>query len=135
MNWTVTGIICFVVLAVMGIMQSVRWKVSRHIAGRKKLPETEFAGKYFPMEQKEAAVKVRRLLVPYIPVNVGYIQPSDRLIDDLGLAARMSCGLDVVAFVQDLEDEFKIEFDEEDYLQMQTFLDAVEIILNKTSKS
>jgi len=62
------------------------------------------------------------------------VQPSDRLIDDLGLAARVSCGLDVVSFVQDLENEFKIEFDEDDYLKMQTFQDAVEIIIGKTAK-
>jgi hypothetical protein len=131
--WTVAGILGVAVLAAIGVFQSVRWKVSRHVAGRQKLSDSEFAEKYFPAEQRETAVKLRRMLETYIPVNVNLVQPQDRLVDDLGLAARFSCGLDVVSFVQDIEDEFKVEFGEEDYLQMQTFHDAVEIVFGKTA--
>ena len=86
MIWTVIGLVCLLVLVVIGVMQSVRWKV-RHVARRPKLSEVEFAERFFPEEQRETALRIRRRLAPYIAVNAGRIQPSDRLGDDLGLAA------------------------------------------------
>jgi acyl carrier protein len=130
MVWTFIGIVF--VLAAIGFMQLVAVRVSRYVAGRPRLSEDAFAEKFFPKEQKATAIKVRQLLVPYLPVNVSYVHPSDRLVDDLGLSARLSRGLDVVSFVQDLEDEFKVEFSENDYYRIQTFHDVVEIITEKT---
>jgi hypothetical protein len=132
MIWTILGVVCLLVLAVIGVMQSVRWKV-RHVARRPKLSEAEFALRFFPVEQGETAIKVRRLLAPYIPVNAGRIQASDRLGDDLGLAAGHMCDLDLVSFAMNLEEEFKIEFDEKEDLRMLTFQDLVKMIVKKTT--
>lgn len=135
MIWTGIGIVCFMVLLAVGLMHSTRFKALRHVYGRVKLGADEFAEKYFPEEQREIASKVRHLLAPYLTVSSASIRPNDRLIDDLGLSERLSCGLDEVEFVHDLEDEFKIEFGEDDYLQMQTFRDAVDIVEEKLNKS
>ncbi len=134
MIWTGIGIFCFIILVAVGLMQSACFRAFRHVAQRPKLTGSEFVGKFFPVEQRDVAGKVLELLEPYLPISTARIHPSDRLIDNLGLSARLSCGLDVVAFVQDLENEFKVEFTEEDYLKMQTFRDAVEIISKKTQK-
>ena len=133
MIWTVIGIVCFVVLAVIGIMQSVRWKV-RHVARRLGLSEVQFAERFFPAEQRETAIKIRKLLAPYIPVNADRIRPSDLLGDGLGLAAGHLCDLDLISFEMDLEEEFKIKFGEEDDLRMLTFQGTVEMVLERTRK-
>ncbi len=114
-------------------MQSARFLALRHVWGRPTLVVEEIAAKFFPMEQRDIASKVLRLLTPYLPVSAGRVHPDDRLIDDLGLSACLSRGLDEVEFVHDLEDEFKIEFGEDDYLHMQTFRDTVEIVAVKIS--
>jgi hypothetical protein len=132
MIWTIIGVICTAVLVVIGVLQSVRWKVSRHVAGRLRLSEVEFAERFFPAQQRPTAMKLRQLLSPYIPVKTDRIQPSDRLGSDLGLAAGHLRDLDLIAFAQDLEAEFKIEFDEDDDLRMLTFQGLVELVIKKT---
>lgn len=97
------------------------------------MTEYEFAARHFPKDQRAIAAKVRRLLAPYVPVNAGRIAPSDRLVEDLGLAARLACGLDAVEFVKDLEEEFKIEFNESDYYELKTFQDTVSLVVKKTA--
>jgi len=123
------------VLVATGLLHSARFRAFCHVWGRTKLVAGEFAEKYFPVEQREIAVKVLHLLAPYLTVSASRIHPSDLLVDELGLAAGLSDGLDEVSFVHDLEDEFKIEFTEDDYLQMQTFKDAIEIIARKRNSS
>ncbi|MDD4871160.1 MAG: hypothetical protein PHR77_11430 [Kiritimatiellae bacterium] len=130
MVWIFIGIVF--VLTAIGFMQLVAVRVSRYVAGRPRLSEDAFAEKFFPEEQRTKAIRIRQLLAPYLPVNVSYVHPSDRLVDDLGLSARLTRGLDLVSFVQDLEDEFKVEFGEDDYLQIQTFHNVVEIVIEKT---
>jgi len=114
-------------------MQSARFRAFRHVSGRAKLSEREFADKFFSREKRDVALKVLRLLAPYIAVSPARVYPSDLLVDDLGLAAGLSDGLDEVAFVRDLEAEFNVEFGEDDYLHMLTFRDAVEIVAAKIS--
>jgi len=135
MIWTIIGVVCFGVLAVIGAMQSARWRVSRPVADRMRLSEVAFAERFFPAEQRETARKIRRLLAPYIPVNANRIQPSDLLVDDLGLAAGHLRDLDMISLVQALEKEFKVESSDDDDLQMQTLQDAVEMVLKKTRKT
>lgn len=117
-----------------GLIQSVALRVFLRVWQRRKVSGPELAEKFFPVEQRVIAVKVRELLAGYIPVNVDRILPDDRLVDDLGLSARLSRGLDLVAFVEDIQEEYKVEFSEEDYLRMQTFRDAVEIVAEKMGR-
>ena len=133
MGWTavITGLVLLIIVTC--VVQSVTLRVFLRVWQRRKLPDQEFADKFFAGEQKGVAVKVRQLLAHYLPVNVERIQPGDLLVDDLGLSARLSRGLDLVAFVEDLEEEYKIKFGEEDYLRMQTFRDAVCIVAEKKS--
>lgn len=133
MIWAIIGLICLAMLAVVGLTQLVTLRANRHVLGRPQLTEYEFAARYFPENQRAIAITVRRLLAPYVPVNAGRIAPSDRLVEDLGLAARLACGLDAVEFVKDLEEEFKIEFNESDYYELKTFQDTVRLVARKTA--
>lgn len=125
------GILIAAVIALVAITQSVKFQAYYHIAGRPELPDEEFAAKYFPEARRSIAIEVRRILAPYLSIGVTRIQPQDRLVKDLGLSARISHGLDLVNFVEDLKEEFKIEFSEEDFFRMQTFGDAVRIVEEK----
>ena len=131
MAWTITAFVCIGLLAVIGVAQSATLRANRHVYGRPARSEDDFAARFFPPEQWETAIQVRRLLAPYLPVNAARIEPSDRLTDDLGLAARMAYGLDSVAFVEDLEATFNICFDELDHQRLRTFRDAVERVAEK----
>jgi len=126
MIWTIGWLVGLVVLVAIGWRQSVTVRANRHVWGRPVLSEEDFATKYFPAEQRAIAARLRRLLAHYVPVNVGRILPSDRLVEELGLAARFSRGLDIVAFAEDLEAEFHLEFEEADYYELKTLRDAVD---------
>jgi hypothetical protein len=134
MIWTVLAGVCLAVLAVIGVLQSVRWKV-RHVAGRPKLSEAEFAAKFFAAEQRETAIKIRRRLAPYLAVNADRIQPSDLLGDDLGLAAGYMRDLDLIDLAMELEAEFKIELGDEVDLRALSLLELVEMIRKETRKT
>jgi hypothetical protein len=131
MTWIIIALACFSLLAALGLRQSVILRANRHVWGRPELTEDDFAARYFPEDQRAIAVTIRQLLAPYVPVNAGRIEPSDRLVEDLGLAARLSRGLDGVAFAQDIEQEFNIEFDQTDYYEMKTFRDMVNLVASK----
>jgi hypothetical protein len=133
MIWTVIGFVCLLVLAVIGVMQSVRWQV-RHVARRPKLSETEFAERFFPKEQKETAIRILRRLAPYIPVNTGRVQPSDLLGHDLGLAAGYMRDLDLIDLALELEAEFKVELGDEVDLRALSLRELVEMIWQKNRK-
>jgi hypothetical protein len=134
MIWTIIGLVCLLVLAVIGVLQSVRWKV-RHVAGRPKLPEAEFAERFFAEEQRETALRIRRRLAPYIPVNAGRIQPSDLLGDDLGLAAGYMRDLDLIDLAMELEAEFKIELGDGVDLRTLRLRELVEMIRKETRET
>ncbi len=133
MIWTVLGVVCSLVLVVIGVGQSVRWKV-RHVAGRPKLSEAEFAERFFPEEQRETAIRIRRRLAPYIPVNAGRIQPSDRLGPDLGLAAGYMRDLDLIDLAMELDAEFNIELGDGVDLRTLSLRELVEMIRKETSE-
>ena len=131
MIWTIIGLIALGLLMGIGWRLSVTVRANRHVWGRPVLDEESFAAQYFPAEQRAIAITLRRLLAHYVPVNVGRILPSDRLAEDLGLAARFSRGLDIVAFAEDLEVEFHIEFEEADYFELKTLRDVVGLVERK----
>ena len=133
MAWTLIALICLGLLAAVGLAQSPTLRANRHVWGRPARTEEAFADAFFPPEQRAAAIRVRRALAPYLPVNIARIEPDDRLAEDLGLAARLAAGLDCVAFVQDLEAEFKIAFDAPDFERLRTFRDAVSLVAGKIS--
>ena len=125
---------CVMLLIVaVAVLQSATLRAVRHVWKRTKISDATFADSFFPAEQQEIAVEVRQLMARYLPVQVERILPEDRLVEDLGLSARLSRGLDLVAFVKDVENEYGIEFVEDDYLRMQTFRDVVAIIAEKRS--
>lgn len=132
MNWIDIGIVVVAIVVLVVIRQSVIFRAYCHIAGRPALADDEFAATYFPGPPGPIAVNVREMLALYLPTGVSRIQPQDRLVDDLGLSARLSRGMDLVAFVEDVEAEYKIEFTEDDYLRLQTFGDAVRLVGEKT---
>jgi acyl carrier protein len=134
MIWTLIGVVCALVLVVIGVLQSMRWKVGRFVAGRPRLSEAEFTERFFPEDQRETAIRIRQLLKGYLPVNVDRIQPSDRLGADLGLGAGYMRDLDLISVAMELEHEFKIEFDDEVDLREMTFKELVELVLEQTRK-
>jgi len=135
MNWIDIGILLGSILALVAITQSVKFRAYYHVAGRLELPDDEFVTKFFPEPRRQIAIKVRQILAPYLPTGVTRIQPQDRLVKDLGLSARISRGMDLVNFVEDLKQEFSIEFSEEDFFRLKTFADAVNIVAEKRTGS
>ena len=133
MTWTTFIILCIGLLAAIGAVQSVTLRVTRHVWGRPAVSADAFAAAHFPEGQRATAIKLRELLAPYLPMNIGRLWPTDRLMEDLGLSARLSRGLDLVAFAEDIEAEFKIEFEETDYYEMTTFRDVVNLVERKTA--
>lgn len=134
MTWMVFLVICFGVLLLVGVANSVTLRVNRHVWNRPAVPAETFAATHFPENQRVMAIKLRELLAPYLPVNIDRLLPTDRLIEDLGLSARLSRGMDLVVFAEDIEEEFKIEFEETDYYEMTTFQDVVNLVARKTEK-
>jgi len=133
MTWTTLIILCIGLLLVVGLARSVTLRVNRLVWGRPAVPAEAFAAVHFPEGQRDMAIKLRELLAPYLPMNIGRLLPTDRLIEDLGMSARLSRGLDLVAFAEDIEAEFKIEFEETDYYEMTTFRDVVNLVERKTA--
>jgi hypothetical protein len=131
---TITGLLGIGVLVVIGLTRSVTLRANLRVWGRPLLAEDEFAARHFPEGQRAIAAQARRLLAPYLPVNAGRIEPSDRLVEDLGLAARLSHGLDGDAFARDLEEAFGIEFSESDFYEMRTLRDVVNLVAGKNGR-
>lgn len=128
----IIGIICLLTLVTIGVMQSTRLRVWRHVSGRQRLTEDKFAEMFFA-DNRPTAVRVLQLLAPYVPVSVDRLHPQDRLAEDLGLGALD--GLDSVAFIQDLEGEFKIKLHEWDEGGSPTFQAVVDTIAEKQANT
>lgn len=118
-------------VAAYAVAQSVTVRANARVWGRPLLTGEEFAARHFPPEQRVLAAQLRSLLAPYVPIHAGRIAPTDRLVDDLGLGARISRGMDAEEFFRAIQREFGIDLDEPDFYEMTTFRSTVELIARK----
>ena len=86
------------------------------MTGRLAFTPQEFGAHYFFAAQADAAARVHLVLSEYVPVDLARLSPDDRVVQDLGIDRYF--GSDLVAFVQDVEQEFGMAIPDSDAEQL-----------------
>lgn len=73
--------------------------------------------------------KIKEILARYAEVGIDKINDESRLVGDLGLDS-----MDLVDLVIDLEDEFRVEINDRDLWNIQTFSDIKTYLSERTQK-
>ena len=71
--------------------------------------------------------KIREIITRYVEVEKEQITPDSRFIEDLGFSS-----FDFVTMLGELEDEFDIEVDEQEVVEIRTVGEAVSYVENLT---
>ncbi|WP_455903574.1 acyl carrier protein [Clostridium sp.] len=74
------------------------------------------------LTQEEILVEIKDILSEYVEITRP-LTPDDRLIDDLGLDSFL-----IVYFITEIEDRFKIDIPETDFIELVTVKDLCERI-------
>jgi acyl carrier protein len=116
------------ILAILGWKEAkaVHRRVDAFLACRESLADDEFGRRFFTPREADIAIRVRRILRPYLHCNVERLHPDDRLVDDLGLGA--GDGMDAVEVVMEIEETYGIVLTNEAAAKMLTLRDVVDYV-------
>jgi acyl carrier protein len=108
-----------------GIFREYRLKhrLRMRLRARPQLNDREFGCQYFPKEQAEIAVDIRRLLARHLPCSPAGLHPDDKFQDDLRLDTFNRTGL--IEFLMAVETHFKVELRHRDDIQIRSFGELV----------
>ena len=126
-------VVAFICLNLVGSKQANR-KLELYFSGRPVLNADEFGKHYFPLEQAEIAVRIRKILARHVGIDIARMNPADRFIEDLLMDDFDS--MSTVEFVIEIEKEFNVEIPNAVAEKMTTFQSVVdyvaEALKNKT---
>ena len=77
------------------------------------------------MNKEEVSSKVKQVIAEVLEINVAEVSDSANFVTDLGASSLQS-----IRLVAGFEEEFNIEMDEDESLQVQTVSGAVDFIIS-----
>ena len=95
-------------------------------SGRPILKEEEFGKYYFPPDQIEIAMRLRKILLNHVGIDISRMNPTDRFIEDLLMDEFDS--MSTVEFIIEIETEFKIRIPDSAAEKMTNFQSVVDFV-------
>jgi acyl carrier protein len=115
LGWSTAALLA-IAIAISAVYQRRRdrnliTQAEAHMSGRPRRSRAEFAESFYPVEMRDVATRVVKVLDEMLPVDLSQVEPPDRIEEDLKLGSLDS--LLLLDLLLRLEREFGVKFDKD----------------------